>query len=110
MLEIYFAWGCFRDFIWNAAQRGHLPSTCLGTAKRTQLPIGDCGPLLAGVEFIDENGGGPGIRLRKPALARALVQPTDASALHQASEGLAKVRIAWVNCAGFVKTNPIFYR
>jgi len=26
----------------------------------------------AGVEFIDENGGGPGVRLRKPPTAKTL--------------------------------------
>ena len=32
------------------------------SAIRSVLPIGES---LAGVEFIDENGGGPGVRLRK---------------------------------------------
>jgi transcriptional regulator with XRE-family HTH domain len=34
------------------------------SAIRTALEV-------AGVEFIDENGGGPGVRLRKPAMKKA---------------------------------------
>ena len=31
------------------------------TAKQAQFSIIDCGSFLAEVEFIDENGGGPGV-------------------------------------------------
>jgi len=32
---------------------------------RPMIPVK--GPVCAGAEFIDENGGGPGVRLRKPS-------------------------------------------
>ena len=45
----------------HKAGRGRYGSTCLGGgANQTSADLNS-----AGVEFIDENGGGPGVRLRK---------------------------------------------
>jgi hypothetical protein len=40
-----------------------------GAAKSGAVP--HCGEYEAGVEFIDENGGGPGVRLRKPVKGKS---------------------------------------
>ena len=63
---------------WDQRQLAEASTVSLATVKRLEAKPG---PLLAhastlaaltraleaaGVEFIDENGGGPGVRLRKP--------------------------------------------
>jgi hypothetical protein len=63
---------------WSAEDLAHSSSVGLTTIRRAELTTEETsltaannlairGALeSAGVEFIDENGGGPGVRLRKP--------------------------------------------
>ena len=63
---------------WSAAQLAQISSLGANTIRRAEIADGDT-PLTmandqairraleaAGVEFIDENGGGAGVRLKKP--------------------------------------------
>jgi hypothetical protein len=63
---------------WSAAQLADASALGANTVRRAEVSDGET-PLTtandqairraleaAGVEFIDENGGGPGVRLRKP--------------------------------------------
>jgi hypothetical protein len=62
---------------WSAAELAREAALGLATVKRAELADGETSMTMAndlavrraletaGVEFIDENGGGPGVRLRK---------------------------------------------
>ena len=64
---------------WSQDQLAVAAGVSIPTIKRLEAndgPLGGSGQTIkkilssmeaAGVEFIDENGGGPGVRLRKPA-------------------------------------------
>ena len=63
---------------WRAQDLAHESSVGIATIRRAELAIEETSMTAAndlavrraleaaGVEFIDENGGGPGVRLRKP--------------------------------------------
>ena len=63
---------------WSAAELAQASSLGANTVRRAEVSDGETSLTvannqairraleLAGVEFIDENGGGPGVRLRKP--------------------------------------------
>jgi hypothetical protein len=63
---------------WRAQDLARESSVGIATVKRAELAAGETSMTIAddlavrramevaGVEFIDENGGGPGVRLRKP--------------------------------------------
>ncbi len=67
---------------WSAEDLSRFSSVGLTTIRRAELALGQTSLTAAnnlairhaleaaGVEFIDENGGGPGVRLRKPASAK----------------------------------------
>ena len=42
----------------------------VGHPRRATMQVLRSALVAAGVEFIDENGGGPGVRLRKPTLSK----------------------------------------
>jgi hypothetical protein len=64
---------------WSAEDLARETSLSVATIRRAELADGETSMTAAnnhavrraleaaGVEFIDENGGGPGVRLRKPA-------------------------------------------
>ena len=64
---------------WSAEDLARESSLSVATIRRAELADGETSMTAAnnhavrraleaaGVEFIDENGGGPGVRLRKPA-------------------------------------------
>jgi hypothetical protein len=64
---------------WSAEDLARSSSVGLTTIRRAELAVSETSLTTAnnlairraleeaGVEFIDENGGGPGVRLRKPA-------------------------------------------
>jgi hypothetical protein len=64
---------------WRAQDLARESSVGIATIRRAELAIEETSMTaandlavrraleLAGVEFIDENGGGPGVRLRKPS-------------------------------------------
>jgi len=63
---------------WSQAELAKRAGLSLPTVKRVEIELGvrvsdDARAKLrhalemAGIEFIDENGGGPGVRLRKPS-------------------------------------------
>jgi hypothetical protein len=68
---------------WSAEELSHQSSVSLRTIRRAELA--DEAPTMtvansvavrralenAGIEFIDENGGGPGVRLRKRSRPKA---------------------------------------
>ena len=63
---------------WRAQDLARESAVSIATIKRGELAAGETSMTVAndlavrraleaaGVEFIDENGGGPGVRLRKP--------------------------------------------
>jgi hypothetical protein len=63
---------------WTAAELAEVAALGANTVRRAEVADGDTALTAAndqairraleeaGVEFIDENGGGPGVRLRKP--------------------------------------------
>jgi ribosome-binding protein aMBF1 (putative translation factor) len=63
---------------WSAEDLAQRSSLSVATIRRAELADGETSMTVAndlavrraleaaGVEFIDENGGGPGVRLRKP--------------------------------------------
>ncbi len=63
---------------WRAADLAKESAVGVATIRRAELAVGPTALTVAndlairrafesgGVEFIDENGGGPGVRLRKP--------------------------------------------
>ena len=63
---------------WRAQDLARESSVGIATIKRAELAAGETSMTVAndlavrraleaaGVDFIDENGGGPGVRLRKP--------------------------------------------
>jgi hypothetical protein len=63
---------------WSAADLADASSLGANTVRRAEVSDGETSMTIAndqairraleaaGVEFIDENGGGPGVRLRKP--------------------------------------------
>jgi transcriptional regulator with XRE-family HTH domain len=63
---------------WSQTKLAEMAGLSLPTVKRVESGIGPlvsdhareklrCALHEAGIEFIDENGGGPGVRLRKPS-------------------------------------------
>jgi hypothetical protein len=68
---------------WSAENLARQSSVSLRTIRRAELADQDTSMTTAnelavrraleaaGVEFIDENGGGPGVRLRKPSKERS---------------------------------------
>src|SRR5262249_9903836 len=67
---------------WSAEELSHRSSVSLRTIRRAELAEGHTAMTIAnnlavrraleaaGIEFIDENGGGPGVRLRKRQQAK----------------------------------------
>ena len=67
---------------WSAEDLAQRSSLSVATIRRAELADGETSMTTAndhairraleaaGVEFIDENGGGPGVRLRKPTRQR----------------------------------------
>lgn len=68
---------------WSALDLAQVSKVGVATIRRVEVVDGEIPVTLAneaalrqalesaGVEFIDENGGGPGVRLRKPAKGKS---------------------------------------